>query len=447
MDTKDTGDSKPSNTDSGNHMRSSAQTQSSNQPTNSSQKPQAYTGQTLAHQSQIKSSQITTALIILIVFLLFVMLILSMNGKFARVGGTNSNLTALQINNEQLRAEANAERARNGLPPLPSGYADAYNTAQRIRSDANSIASLVGQWETLLETKDSVIGELRADMASRDKTTQDLYSQITYLQNQVSKSSGAVDQLTTLSNQLKIANEQIDQYRTKISEFQARPTNEQVANLRQQLNESLDQRNKLQFQVEELLKSADSNSGTELYDEALTEIENLRAQNREQRFEMQRLRADLDRSSIFIESAKDLPAEAAKLYAKLNSLEESDQTQLEAAYENIRETMNAEIIHRQTFSKGSSKIAFDREKIIQNILDKRKDRKSFFLVVGYASKSGESEDNRKLSCRRATTVASVVNMLKASDQEVKAVYLGETKRFSEANELDNQICEIWEIKI
>lgn len=447
METNDTGESNSSDSDNGNSMHSGGQTPPSIRPTNTSGKAQAYAGQTIAHQKQIKSSQITTALIVLIMFLLFVMLVLSINGKFSGAGGTKPNLTALETNNEQLRAEANAERARNGLPPLPSGYSNAYNTAERLRIDANSIASLVGQWETLLETKNSVISELKADLASRDKTTQDLYSQITYLQNQVSKSSGAAEQLSALSNQLKIANEQIDQYRVKISEFQARPSNEQVANLRQQLNESLDQRNKLQFQVEELLKSADSNSGTELYDEALTEIENLRAQNREQRYEMQGLRAELDRSSIFIESAKDLPAHAASLYAKLNTLEDADQGELEAAYENIRETMDAEIIHRQTFTKGSSKIAFDREKIIQNILDKRKDRKSFFLVVGYASKSGSSEDNRKLSCRRATTVASVVNMLKASDQEVKAVYLGETKRFSEASELDNQICEIWEIKI
>ena len=164
------------------------------------------------------------------------------------------------------------------------------------------------------------------------------------------------------------------------------------------------------------------------------------------RYEIQDLRAELDRNSLFIESEKDLPTEAQLLFAKLRSLEDANRQQLEAAYESVRTTLNAEIIHRQTFAKGSSQITFDREKIIQDILDKRKDHKALFLVVGYASTSGDNEANRKLSARRATVVASVVNTLKASDQRVKAVYLGETKRFSPKVEIENQICEIWEIK-
>ena len=35
---------------------------------------------------------------------------------------------------------------------------------------------------------------------------------------------------------------------------------------------------------------------------------------------------------------------------------------------------------------------------------------SFFLVVGYASKSGDLASNRQLSSDRATTIASVANL-------------------------------------
>ena len=399
-----------------------------------------------AHSSQTRSNLITTSLIILIVFLLFVMLMLSIGSKPSQSLGGSEGITALELNNEQLRAKANAERARNGLPPLPPSSASAYTTAERLRNDAKSLASLASSWEAELETKNVAIGELQAQLASRDEMTRELYTKISALQNQANQSAGAASQLALLSGDLQTANEQIERYRIQIGELQGRPSNDQLSDLRKQLNESLSKNGKLQLQIDDLLKAANSSS-SKIYDEALTEIENLRGDNHKQRYEVQRLRAELDHPTLFIKSDKDLPAEAARLYAKLTTLEDADQKQLASAYEDIRKTMNAQIIHRQTFSKGSSRITFDREKIIQDILDKRQDRKSLFLVIGYASVSGKPDSNRELSAKRATTVASIVKMLKADDQQVKAFYLGETKRFSADTEIENQICEIWEIKI
>ena len=399
-----------------------------------------------AHSSQTRSNLITTSLIILIVFLLFVMLMLSIGSKPSQSLGGSEGITALELNNEQLRAKANAERARNGLPPLPPSSASAYTTAERLRNDAKSLASLASSWEAELETKNVAIGELQAQLASRDEMTRELYTKISALQNQANQSAGAASQLALLSGDLQTANEQIERYRIQIGELQGRPSNDQLSDLRKQLNESLSKNGKLQLQIDDLLKAANSSS-SKIYDEALTEIENLRGDNHKQRYEVQRLRAELDHPTLFIKSDKDLPAEAARLYAKLTTLEDADQKQLASAYEDIRKTMNAQIIHRQTFSKGSSRITFDREKIIQDILDKRQDRKSLFLVIGYASVSGKPDSNRELSAKRATTVASIVKMLKADDQQVKAFYLGETKRFSADAEIENQICEIWEIKI
>ena len=399
-----------------------------------------------AHSSQTRSNLITTSLIILIVFLLFVMLMLSIGSKSSQSLGGSEGITALELNNEQLRAKANAERARNGLPPLPPSSASAYTTAERLRNDAKSLASLASSWEAELETKNVAIGELQAQLASRDEMTRELYTKISALQNQANQSAGAASQLALLSGDLQTANEKIERYRIQIGELQGRPSNDQLSDLRKQLNESLSKNGKLQLQIDDLLKAANSSS-SKIYDEALTEIENLRGDNHKQRYEVQRLRAELDHPTLFIKSDKDLPAEAARLYAKLTTLEDADQKQLASAYEDIRKTMNAQIIHRQTFSKGSSRITFDREKIIQDILDKRQDRKSLFLVIGYASVSGKPDSNRELSAKRATTVASIVKMLKADDQQVKAFYLGETKRFSVDSEIENQICEIWEIKI
>ena len=393
------------------------------------------------------SSLVTTSLIVLIVFLLFIMLMLSIGGKSSQSASANHGLTALELNNQQLRNKANTERMRIGLPPLPPSSHSAFTTAERLSKDASNLASLASTWEAELETKNTAIAELQAQMISRDDTTKQLYRQISTLTKKANQATEVADQLVRLSDDLRIANEQIERYRLQVSELQGRPSNDQLDNLRKQLNQSLNQSGKLQLQIDELLASNNSNGTNENYDQALAEIENLRGDNRDQRYEIQRLRADLDHTSLFVESQKDLPAEAAKLYLKLSTLENANIEQLTNAYEEIRNTMNAEIIHRQTFAKGSSRITFDREKIIEDILDKRQDRKSLFLVIGYASVSGDSASNRELSAKRATTVASMVNILKATDQRVKAVFLGETKRFSADTEIENQICEIWEIKI
>ena len=73
--------------------------------------------------------------------------------------------------------------------------------------------------------------------------------------------------------------------------------------------------------------------------------------------------------------------------------------------------------------------------------------KSFFLVVGYASTTGDAASNYGLSAKRATVTAGVIQKLKAEGQAVKAVYIGQTDRFSKTKPADNQVCEVWEIKM
>ena len=70
---------------------------------------------------------------------------------------------------------------------------------------------------------------------------------------------------------------------------------------------------------------------------------------------------------------------------------------------------------------------------------------SFFLVVGYASTSGDSQTNEELFSKRATRVASMVNYLKKEGQGVQAVYLGEGTRFG-PEDAPNQVCEVWQIR-
>ena len=392
-------------------------------------------------------NQLTTALIVIIVVLLFVMLLLTMNGKMFQSSKTpGSDITALKSRNSQLRAEINAERASRGLPPLPEDASSARMMADRIQRDATSLAALTSQWQTELEKKDEALRARESEIAGHTQNAQRLYAQITALQAKIDQQANASDQVVRLTNDLKIAQNQIDSYRKQVAEFQGRPTNEQQALLRKQLNESIDKRNKLELQVDTLLAQAKNKIDKSKYDDVVAELAKLKPQLRKQGYEIQRLRAELDRAKLFIESEKDLPAQAARLFAKLKTLENVNEQQLKAAYKNIEATLGARIIHRQSFATGSAQITYDRESIIRDIIGKSQDANAYFLVVGYASKSGGKQANRELSSKRSTTVASVVNVLRATGQEVRAVYLGETDRFSSTNEMANQICEVWEIK-
>ncbi len=415
--------------------------------------PQSYTplesAGTLPARASGKSgnSQLTTALIVIIVVLLFVMLMLSMNGRlFPSKQNDGTGLEALAAENIRLRADANAERARQGLPPLPGDSGSARMMAERIRRDSTSLAGLVGEWQTELETKDAALRDLHSQLSSRDENARRLYTQIAALQSKLDQTDDASGQLQSMSNNLKTAHDQIENYRKQLAELQGRPSSAEVDQLRQQLNQSVETRNKLQLQIDTLLGQAKNKIDKSQLDDAVAELARIRPELNKQRYEIQRLRALLDRARLFVESGKDLPADAARLFAKLRTLDAARGPALAAAYQGIEQTLGARVIHRQTFPTGSSQIAFDRETMIKNAVSKGAAPDSFFLVVGYASKTGDSASNQALSAARATTAASVVDLLKTGQQQVRAVYLGQTDRFSADNPAENQICEVWEIR-
>jgi flagellar motor protein MotB len=69
---------------------------------------------------------------------------------------------------------------------------------------------------------------------------------------------------------------------------------------------------------------------------------------------------------------------------------------------------------------------------------------AMIIVIGYASETGNVDDNRSLSSDRATAVARILDSIKKPNQRVQAAYLGQTDRFGPSPEL-NQVCEVWQI--
>ena len=377
------------------------------------------------------------------------MLLLTMNGQLfmaQNAGKPANDITTLESQNAKLRAEANAERARLGLDPLPADAKDVRAMADRIQRDATSLAAMANQWQTELQEKDEALQASEKAIAGHSQNAQRLYAQITALQSKLDQQADLAHQVVTLTNDLKIANNQILDTNQRLSEMQGRPSSEEAAQFRKQLTESLEARNKLQLQVDKLMSEAQSTVSKQQYDDVVAELEQLKPLSVTQRYEIQRLRALLDRARLFIESEEDLPAEAARLFAKLRTLDNTRGADLATAYKEIEATLGAKVIHRQSFETGSSQITFNRETMIKNAMGGVAGVNSFFLVVGYASKTGDPDSNRKLSAARATTAASIINLLKTPQQDVRGVYLGQTNRFSTDKPLDNQICEVWEIK-
>ena len=118
---------------------------------------------------------------------------------------------------------------------------------------------------------------------------------------------------------------------------------------------------------------------------------------------------------------------------------------MEQAYVRIEKDFNARPVESARFATGSSDLSRRHEVHLKDITTQSPGN-SFFLVVGDASKSGDSKQNEELSSNRATRVASVVNTLRQKGQKVQAVYLGETDRFDAARDASNRVCEVWEIR-
>jgi len=156
------------------------------------------------------------------------------------------------------------------------------------------------------------------------------------------------------------------------------------------------------------------------------------------------MRSKLDKTRLYVKE-EDLNPKAKQLFDELKALNAIQSDELDAAYQAVALKANATVVDRVLFAEGSSRIPSQKEFALKDKLRTTGDN-SFFLVVGYASTTGGAKANETLSATRATTTASVVNLLKSQGQDVRAVYLGQTKRFSSTEAAPNQVCEIWEVK-
>lgn len=369
------------------------------------------------------------------VVLLLFLLVLQMTG-----GGFGGGQTEL----EKLKAERDAKQkalnSNSSSTLLSSSGQSPQALAHRLSADSSTLAGLVSQLQALLS-------KAQNDLKLANGTVQTLSTQLATSSNSVTENSQLKTQLATAQSRATNAESHLASLQQQLAKS---PSSAQMESVLRERDEAVKTRESNRQQIAQLNEQIKTMEASEIaialrkqlatMTEKATTFE---TENNKLHYLVQELRANLDRARLFVE-AEALPAKAKLLYDELAKLDSATPAELQTEYERINQDLGARVVDTVTFQTSSSNIARDKVEQIRLKLDAGGDE-SFYLVVGYASKSGALEVNRPLSADRATRIASVTNHQKKKDQGVQAVFLSETSRFGE-KPTDNQICEIWEVR-
>ena len=312
----------------------------------------------------------------------------------------------------ELKRNESANLTQQNLGSGSNNYGvDPMKLAEEISTEANTLAGLIGDFSSTIQQKDALLQTARDTEALLNRRIQDL-------QRQMNDLSSSAAEAVTMRQELESLRTLYANAQRQIEELRKRPDTETVEELRRQNDE---------------LRSR------------VLALGDLEEENRKFREENRRLQALLDRSKLFVEDANALPDVAKRLFRELERLEDFSPAELAQKYKQIDLQLGAKPLRSINFATGSSQLTAEKVGIIKNDLTATHPG-AFLLVVGYASTTGDQDANRKLSSDRATAVASQVNFDKKTTQDVRAVFLSETNRFSKEQAPLNQICEIWEIR-
>ncbi len=115
-------------------------------------------------------------------------------------------------------------------------------------------------------------------------------------------------------------------------------------------------------------------------------------------------------------------------------------------YDTITKGGKAKPSGRILFNAGSAYAQGGEATKLAELIEKVK-KGDKLLVVGYASQDGDPKSNYELSSRRASVTAKkILDSSDIDEDDIQAVYFGETKRFDAGSEPPNRTVEIWSVK-
>lgn len=348
------------------------------------------------------------------------LLLLVITQQFNKSGGDQEDSEVAELRKNLEEQKQKSEQLR--IAGIPGVTGDPQALVAQIKNDTEALARLVNS----SASDAAALRAARADASALAAANADLRNERDQYQVDAARAADLQRQLEQARSASagKVSQSEYDRLRAELDTAKA-----ESGLLRTQTAEM---QNKNQGMIDAntyaLLKAQ--------LDDSIAEIARLRAEN-------QRLMTELAGAKLFV-TQDDLSPRAVALYRALKKIETEDHRARRDTYATFSEQIKANVRESINFKTGSTQIALEHEAHIEDMV-KSADPNSFFLVVGYASTSGDSKNNEELSSRRATRVASMVNYRKGKDHGVQAVYLGEGKRFG-PEDSPNQVCEVWEIR-
>lgn len=314
------------------------------------------------------------------------------------------SLQALRADIESQRAALNRERVTLGLEPIggPVGEESADAIAARLKTDAASLASLAGGLEDLLARKDLQLDQARAESVAALKEQQRLRTLVATATDDLQRALVDASLATTLKADLDRANQALAARQLELD--------------------------KLRSQPDELSAKLAASENARLTLES----------------EIASLRNQLARANLFAGTESEIIKEAIALFRALRELEGRSDSEISTAYSQFGARLNANVLQTCDFPTGSADV---RPELLENLRRLPLDApdNSLLFVVGYASETGNVDQNRSLSSQRATAVAEILTAATSPGQQVQAAYVGQTDRFSSRIPERNQIVEVWQV--
>lgn len=351
------------------------------------------------------------ALAFVIIALLGVLIVMVLkNGSWRSNAGT-ADVSALQAEANALRSEYNRERIAMGLRPVEGDSEPIEEVAGRVKKDADTLVALATSYQRMLAEKDSELTARNAEILRLERLRQSLSAEITRVQGELQRALVNGSDIDLIRRDLADMKAQRDALATELNEARQKVSGvsaEDYADLKRQLEES--QRAKAFFEAR-----------------------------------VQELESDLSKARLFASSENELLPAAVELFRNLRKLENQPDSEISSAYSSLAVALGANVLKTLNFATGSSALAAADDEAVRNLVGEIPDG-DLLLAIGYASETGNVDNNRTLSSDRATAAAQLISSVKRPGQLTQAVYLGQTDRFSSRVPGRNQLVEIWHIR-
>jgi len=322
----------------------------------------------------------------------------------AAEGSEDPAMRALKAQLQVMKENLNRDRVKLNLSPAydTSTAESAEAVAKRITGDAATLVALSKNVNDLISAKDAERAKTSKDLTEALKRQNALVEEIGKLKRERDEAvieSATADtsrlQLESASRTIKTLQEEITRLGKVPADFQAR------------LAAVTGERDVLLARIAEL-------------------------------------ESRVSKTSLFAGTESEIFSEAVELFRSLRGLEGLPDSEISQAYSQYGAKLGASVFGKLEFPTGSAELApADFERVRAFPTDAPDN--ALIIVIGYASETGNVDDNRTLSSDRATAVARALDAVKKPGQRVQAAYLGQTDRFGSSSPERNQICEVWQI--